>query len=149
MPVGTIIVATDGSELSIRAAVVGVALVDPSERVMVVTVVEGADPSLTEDGSGHAGPSMTPSEFSKLRDRLLSDASEVIAGTVAALSRDVETQVIEGSPGEALCELARDESADAIILGTRGRSGIKRALFGSVSDHVIRNATCPVVITRG
>jgi nucleotide-binding universal stress UspA family protein len=33
-------------------------------------------------------------------------------------------------------------------MGSRGRGGIKRALLGSVSDHVVRNAPCPVVIAR-
>lgn len=36
---------------------------------------------------------------------------------------------------------------DAIVIGTRGRGGIKRALLGSVSDYVVRNAPCPVVVT--
>jgi nucleotide-binding universal stress UspA family protein len=60
----------------------------------------------------------------------------------------VETRVIEGSPGAALCALAEEVSADAIVLGSRGRSGIRRALLGSVSDYVVRNAPCAVVIAR-
>jgi nucleotide-binding universal stress UspA family protein len=37
--------------------------------------------------------------------------------------------------------------ARAVVLGTRGRGGIARALLGSVSDYVVRNAPCPVVVT--
>jgi nucleotide-binding universal stress UspA family protein len=54
--------------------------------------------------------------------------------------------VLRGSPGPALCSLARSIDAQAIVMGSRGRGGIKRALLGSVSDHVVRNAPCPVVI---
>ena len=45
-------------------------------------------------------------------------------------------------------KIARDESATAIVIGSRGRGGIKKALLGSVSDYVVRNAPCPVVVTR-
>jgi nucleotide-binding universal stress UspA family protein len=147
--VGTIIVGTDGSDLSIRGAVEGVALLRQQDSVLVVTVVEGTDPSLVDDGSGHAGPSMSPSEFETKRERLLATGVEVVERTATMLGRDAETRVIEGSPGNALCELANDLSADAIVLGTRGRGGVRRALLGSVSDYVVRNAPCPVVITRG
>lgn len=145
---GTILVATDGSERAILAASAGLAVVHPADTVVVVTVVDGTDPSLTEDGSGHAGPSMDPSQFAAVRDRKLTEGFDAVARTAAALEIEVETRVIEGSPGISLCKLAEDESAEAIILGTRGRGGIRRAFLGSVSDYVVRNASCPVVTAR-
>ena len=57
--------------------------------------------------------------------------------------------VWEGDPGEAIVDAASAESADLIVLGTHGRHGVNRSLFGSVSDHVVRNAPCPVVVVRG
>ena len=56
--------------------------------------------------------------------------------------------MLRGDAARALCDLAAERGARAIVLGTRGRGGVKRALLGSVSDHVVRNAPCPVVITR-
>jgi nucleotide-binding universal stress UspA family protein len=57
--------------------------------------------------------------------------------------------VWEGDPGEAIVDAATAERADLIVLGTHGRHGVNRSLFGSVSDHVVRNAPCPVVVVRG
>jgi nucleotide-binding universal stress UspA family protein len=144
----TILVATDGSERAILAVSAGLAVVQPTDTVVVVTVVDGTDPSLTEDGSGHAGPSMDPKQFDTMRDEKLADGRDAVARTAAALGADVEIRVIEGSPGAALCKLAEDVSAQAIIMGTRGRGGIRRAFLGSVSDYVVRNAPCPVVTAR-
>ena len=59
-----------------------------------------------------------------------------------------QTEVLYGDPGHALCHVAAERSARAIVMGSRGRGGLKRALLGSVSDYVVRNAPCPVVITR-
>ena len=42
---------------------------------------------------------------------------------------------------------ATEVGAAAIVLGTRGRGGFKRALLGSVSDYVVRNAPCSVLVT--
>jgi nucleotide-binding universal stress UspA family protein len=54
---------------------------------------------------------------------------------------------VEGSPGISICELASEESEDAIVMGSHGHGGFRRALLGSLSDYVVRHATCPVVIS--
>jgi nucleotide-binding universal stress UspA family protein len=64
----------------------------------------------------------------------------------ALASADVH--MLSGEPGPAICQLATELSARAIVIGTRGRGGLKRALLGTVSDHVVRNAPCSVVVTR-
>jgi nucleotide-binding universal stress UspA family protein len=70
-----------------------------------------------------------------------------LAQTAAALGlANAETRAVEGSPGHTLCALADELSATTLVMGTRGRGGIKRAFLGSVSDYVVRNATCPVLV---
>jgi nucleotide-binding universal stress UspA family protein len=141
------IVSTDGSDLAVQAARAGLAVLQPADLVLIVTVVDGIDPSLTMDGSGHAGPSMTEQEFNELREQALRAGEASLTETAQALGvANVETRMIEGSPGHALCALAKEISATTIVIGTRGRGGIKRAFLGSVSDYVVRNAPCPVLV---
>ncbi len=93
---------------------------------------------------------MSPGEYASERDQKLAEGRAAVDHTANLLDIGaVQTRVIEGNPGSALCALAEEVSADAIVLGTRGRSGIRRALLGSVSDYVVRNAPCAVVIARG
>jgi nucleotide-binding universal stress UspA family protein len=54
----------------------------------------------------------------------------------------------EGDPGESIVEAARAEHADLIVVGSHGRGGVGRFLIGSVSDHVVRHAPCPVMVVR-
>ena len=56
--------------------------------------------------------------------------------------------VWEGEPGPAIVEAALAEAADLVIVGTRGRNRVERFVLGSVSDHVVRHAPCPVLIVR-
>jgi nucleotide-binding universal stress UspA family protein len=66
----------------------------------------------------------------------------------AASTLDVpgaETVAVAGAPGPSLCDLAANLPASVIVMGTRGHGGIRRAVLGSVSDHVVRNAPCPVL----
>ena len=56
-------------------------------------------------------------------------------------------EVLVGDTGPALCDFAAGVSASVIVIGSRGRGGFKRALLGSVSDYVVRNAPCPVLVT--
>jgi nucleotide-binding universal stress UspA family protein len=142
-----IVVCTDGSDLAERAAAEGVAILQPTDKVLVAMVIEDVDPTLAYDGSGHAGPTMTGQQLEELRAAEHDRARAAVDALVAALPSDnVASRIVEGRAGPALCDLAREVQARAIVLGSRGRGGIKRALLGSVSDYVVRNAPCPVVV---
>ena len=54
--------------------------------------------------------------------------------------------VWEGEPGPAIVEAAASEQADLIVVGTHRRNRLERMVLGSVSDHVVRHAACPVLI---
>jgi nucleotide-binding universal stress UspA family protein len=55
-------------------------------------------------------------------------------------------RVEEGSATEVIVDAAR--GCDLIVMGTHGRGGLSRAIMGSVAEHVLREATCPVVTVR-
>lgn len=62
---------------------------------------------------------------------------------------NVHFLVWEGEPGPAIVEAAVAEGADLVVVGTHGRSRVGRLVLGSVSDHVVRHAPCPILIVRG
>jgi nucleotide-binding universal stress UspA family protein len=53
-----------------------------------------------------------------------------------------------GPPAEVIVRIARDEHADLIVMGTHGRTGLRRMVMGSVAEQVVRNAPCPVLTLR-
>jgi nucleotide-binding universal stress UspA family protein len=143
-----IVLCTDGSDASNRALAAGLAVLDSAVDVVIVSVADEADPMLLT-GTGTAGGTMSPDDFDRLVRDLEAEAENAVRATAAFLDRgDATTRVLPGgSAGASLCEFAQEVSARALVLGTRGRGGIKRALLGSVSDFVVRNAPCPVVVT--
>lgn len=69
----------------------------------------------------------------------------------AAIAQGIPTEYLlgVGSPGQQICQIARDWGADAIVLGRRGNSGIKELLMGSVSNYVVHHAPCSVLVMQG
>ena len=61
---------------------------------------------------------------------------------------DTEYTQLTGNPGREICELARTQSADLIIVGSRGLQGFKEMFLGSVSNYVTHHAPCSVLIIR-
>jgi nucleotide-binding universal stress UspA family protein len=59
-----------------------------------------------------------------------------------------ERVVVEGPAGDAIVERATALHADLVAMTTHGRSGLGRLLLGSVADHVVRHAPCPVLLVR-
>ena len=53
-----------------------------------------------------------------------------------------------GEPGEVICWIAQEHQCDLIVMGTQGRTGIKRLLLGSVAEYVMEHARCPVLTVR-
>jgi nucleotide-binding universal stress UspA family protein len=60
-----------------------------------------------------------------------------------------ETFVREAETYEAITGVAREQKADAIVMGSHGRTGLKRLLMGSVTEKVIGYAPCPVLVVQG
>lgn len=138
---------TDGTDAAVAALRAGYALVGSDQPTFVVTVIADDDPTLVT-GTGIAGGVMTPDELDA-DTKVRRDAGKaVVATTAEALDLpDAEEVVLVGSPGQAICEFAQAETASAIIVGTRGHGRFKRAFLGSVSDYIVRNASCPVIVT--
>ena len=143
-----VVLGTDGSDLASRALAAGCSVLRPIDRAIVVTVIEDLDPMLVTDAGGHAGPTLSPAELASLQENERADGEDRVGVAADALGIDgVEARVLEGRPGPALCSFAEEVAADVIVLGTRGRGRIRRALLGSVADYVVRNAACPVLVT--
>ncbi|HEY4117827.1 MAG TPA: universal stress protein [Byssovorax sp.] len=60
----------------------------------------------------------------------------------------IVTHAAEGDPAAEIIALAADVDADLVVVGTHGRSGLRRALMGSVAEGVVRRAGCPVYVMR-
>ena len=55
---------------------------------------------------------------------------------------------VSRDPAQEIVDYAADVRADLIVLGTHGRTGVSRFLMGSVAEHVVRTAPCPVLVVR-
>ena len=143
-----VMLCTDGSDLAFDALARGLQVVAIADRVVVATVVEFVHP-IDVVGTGVAGGVLSAQDAVRLDEESRRAGQEMLDETCSRLGvSDAETTVLDGSPGPALCELAETLGAGVMVIGTRGRGGLRRAVLGSVSDHVVRNAPCPVVITR-
>ena len=80
-------------------------------------------------------------------DRLETNLREAArqAGADATVSVVIRTSPV----GDIIVDEAKGQGAELIVMGTHGRSGVSRLFLGSVAEHVVRHATCPVVTVRG
>jgi nucleotide-binding universal stress UspA family protein len=141
-----IVVGVDGSHDSDAALFVANRLArEIDARLLLVHVVEPVP-------TAYAGPAMgmgagtsglldanTPEQTAAAADLLENVAS-------AAAITDAEHRVVFGFPAERLAEVADDEDAEYIVVGSRGRGAFKAAFLGSVSTSLIGIARCPVLV---
>lgn len=78
-----------------------------------------------------------------------SDRTNVERIVAELVGRDVRARgvVRPGLPAQGLCEVARDEQADLLVVGTQGHACLTDVL-GSVTERVLRDAPCPVLVVR-
>jgi nucleotide-binding universal stress UspA family protein len=95
------------------------------------------------DGQGASSAPRSPAEA---RHRAEEVVNQVLDEALATLTDPPETErlTMEGRPSERLCFAALD--AELLVLGSHGHGAIHDTLVGSTSRHVIRHATCPVVV---
>lgn len=156
-----ILVATDFSDTAAAALAQGVALASATGAKLTLLHVIYAEKInetlLGLDAMEYLTRVMsTPTEQAPYSptlgmDRLREAAEEKLQESVAGVNGPrlaIETAIAEGRPSEEVLAFAEKEKVDLIILGTHGRGAIGKALLGSVADHVIRQAECPVMVVR-
>jgi nucleotide-binding universal stress UspA family protein len=141
-----VLIATDGSALAVNAARRGVSLLAQPTAVTLLTVVTEIP---GDDAGGFEGSVYSPEEQEQLWQAELRAANEELRTTAAGLTGcEVDFRIELGDVATTICRVAEELPADVIIVGSHGRSGLKRMLLGSVSEHVVRHAPCPVLVVH-
>jgi nucleotide-binding universal stress UspA family protein len=148
-----ILLATDGSRDAQLAATTAADLAKSTGSELHVHYVgEAANPYAERVGlaGAEAVPSRLGAELERefeqqAREVLDAEAERVRAagGTVA------QAHLRMGKADHEIVTLAEEIGVGLIVIGSRGRGGIRRALMGSVSDSVVRHSHCPVLVVRG
>jgi nucleotide-binding universal stress UspA family protein len=140
----SIVVGTDGSEPADEAVRQATDMASrEGARLHLVTAYP--DPQiLRERTTGTGGGAYTIIDLRDVAESLVQRA----ARDALRKSVEVETHVREGQPAEVIIDVANQEQADLIVVGSRGLTGIKRYLLGSVSSKVSQHAPCSVMIVR-
>ncbi len=140
------IVATDGSEPSLKAArfLVEQSCPGPEDEIFVIYVFP-----LPSDPECYEGVVSLPTQATD--ERVVEVARPILAKTLEVLA-ELESQVNEvilvGNPAKEIVEFATNLSVDLIVTGTRGRSPARELYLGSVSSALTHRAPCSVLIVR-
>jgi nucleotide-binding universal stress UspA family protein len=152
---GSIVCGVDGSPDSHRALGVAAQFARRLDAKLIVANVVAYVPDPVVPTNAYApmarwagyGPPMTE----RRTDADMEASEALLEHMVAEVAVDgAEVRTMLGIPAERLAELADDEGADLIVVGSRGRGALKAAFLGSVSNSLIGIARCPVlVVPRG
>lgn len=96
-----------------------------------------------------------PAEFYAESPKAVEDLTEKAKTFVAKVKKkaeandiDTTTYIGEGEADEVITDLAMKENVNAIVIGSHGRTGLKRLLMGSVAERVLGYAPCPVLVVK-
>lgn len=138
-----ILVAVDGSEISVRAVkhanTLAKNLAKPA-KIFLVAVEAAPFPGVVS----RIGKDAMDRIHAENHERMLAPARKALARSKA----EVHEIAVVGEPAEAILEAARANKADIIVMGSHGRSSVKGILLGSVSSKVIAQTEIPVTIVR-
>jgi nucleotide-binding universal stress UspA family protein len=147
-----ILVALDGSaeaeqvlphveELASRfdAAVLVLQAVTPPERLLAAAA---------EPGTGMMIDPEPLLEAEEAEEQAAQSYLQEVAARLEARGLRVTAEAPEADAADALLKRARELPADLIAMTTHGRSGLRRLVFGSVAEGVLRHAPCPVLLVR-
>jgi nucleotide-binding universal stress UspA family protein len=139
----------DGSEAAKKAITLAAELLTVQEAI-VLTVWQPID---VAGGIGWTGGSAGTLNFVEL-DRAASDEAVllandgVLAATEAGLDAQAKTIQASGPVWSTICEVADRDHAGVIVMGSRGLSGVKSVLMGSVSSAVLHHASQPTLVVH-
>lgn len=90
-------------------------------------------------------------DFTALEREMRAGAEKELSGLLAsttAAGLQAASIIREGSPAKVIADVARELQSDLLVISTHGYTGLRHVLMGSIAEHVVRYAPCPVLVVR-
>jgi len=140
------LLATDGSDTARLVFQHAAQVVDPDGTIHVVEVIDDiarvfarTTPAGFDLGAASYNANIAEEVVVAQRAAAEKHLAEAKAALEASGLKNVTTAVLSGTPGEAIVDEVGARNSDVVLMGTHGRSGLRRTVLGSVADHVLRN----------
>ncbi|MHC4936283.1 MAG: universal stress protein [Planctomycetota bacterium] len=148
MAFSRILLPTDFSEFSLAACPPAIELARAFDgRIDLLFVLEDLPPVPIATFE-HLPFGTTERFYEESRGRAAETMEETVLARIPEAVRG-ESHILRGPAAHTIVQAARDFGTDLIVVSTHGRSGLKNALLGSVTERIVRTAPCPVLTVRG
>ena len=135
-----ILCATDFSDFSNRTVSYGIALAKEFDSKLFVCHIIDLS-SVAIYGEFQLDPV-------GLQDRIMNDANEQLKELIGSQQIDWEPLISVGHAADEISRIVEEKSIDLVISATRGRSGLKRLILGSVTERLMRTLACPLLVVH-
>jgi len=142
---GRMLVATDLTDPSLPA--IGAAAREAHRSRAQVTALHCVEPAPAFAGTEYA-LACSPAEIREFTEQVRDTAQRDLGNALRRFELQGHRRIVEGAPSSSILKTAEELGVELIILGTRGRTGLRRLLLGSVAEKVIRHARCSVLVVR-
>lgn len=132
-----VLIPVDGSDRSWEAFEYATELFE-NPRLTVLYVVDPAEGDYLDEGD-------EPVEQSaEIREQVAARAESDFSGNPDAVTVEIAT----GKPAQTIIDHTKNNDVDHVVIASRGRSGVRRLLLGSVAEKVLRRSSVPVTVVR-
>lgn len=136
-----VLIPTDGSDAVEPAVETALDLAKTYEATLHALFIVDQPTSVSGTGEGFAGLDSLLNELEGEGHR----ATDAVADRAEVNGVETTTAVRRGNPHDDILAYATEHDVDVIVMGTHGRTGVKRALLGSVTENVVRHSDVPVL----
>jgi nucleotide-binding universal stress UspA family protein len=149
-----LLVTLDGSDFARAALDEAVQVADGNSTVILSEVIDSIGQVIARTTPVAFGVDATPdlTAAERVIESQIAGAEAQLKAARGVLRRagieSIEIRILDGQPGPEIVKLANDEEVEVIVMATHGRSGVRRAVLGSVSDYVVRNTGATVLLVR-
>jgi|1186.fasta_scaffold417998_2 nucleotide-binding universal stress UspA family protein len=135
-----ILLATDGSNNSLRAADQAIKLASTSNDAFIEIIYVVDFDTSKRDGLRHMDADKIEQERKK--------RVQLTEGKIGAAGVKSKSTILHGEPGPTLVSYANNHSFDVVVIGSRGLNSLQEMVLGSVSHKVAKRVQCPVMIVK-
>jgi len=140
-----IIVPIDGSDFSLQAVDLAASLAKEQGATCTVFTVVDIVPAAA---LAAATPDLVSAWLKTLDEQAQVAVNEAV-NRMRSAGVEANAEVARGYAPDAILQVAKQHAGDVIVMGSHGRSGLRRLFLGSVAETVLRSAPMPVLIVRG